>query len=356
MTQTRRHLLRSSIAVALGGTIAGCLGGGSGGSNNSSNGTDASGSTSQPTGTEDNSTGSATTETTNGQLGMILGAEPEFNRQEMSIGLNSEKPIDHVVLRTPKGEKFATDELSEYESTATFTLIQSSSKQFGYEPYPFGNWTAIALRDGSKVDKRTYELEPSFSVTSVDARSGKVQLTFENIGSAPAPITAARIYKVSLSPGPNEFGGGYVDSQSITAPGNTITVDTRLMGFANQFSVGENKSVSDYGDTYCTGSTYPVTISHRVFNEIRETTGSIVFSGQPIKGPQGDVVCSEYTLNAVTNNTNMTTNMTELNTSNQTALNNNQSVTFTTTTDRSSTSSLDTTSANGTSNTNGSQS
>jgi hypothetical protein len=333
MKQTRRHVLRSSIAIALGGTIAGCLGGSGGGGNNSSNstnGTGASGSTNQPAGAEGTSDDATTAGATTSQSGTILGAEPEFNRQEMTIDLSSETPVDHVSLQTSKNKEFAVYEPTEYENTATFTLIESSAKQFGYKPYPFGTWTATALRNGSKVDERTYELNPSFSVTGVDARSGKVQVTFENIGSAPAPITAARIYKVSMNPGPNEFGGGYVDSQSITAPGDTITVDTRLMGFDNQFSLGENKSASDYEGEYCTGSNKPVTISHRVFSEVRETTGSLVFGGRPIEGPQGNVVCSEYTLNAVTNNANTTGNATGMNASNRTAAN-GSTVSFTTT-------------------------
>lgn len=337
MKQTRRHVLRSSIAVALGGTIAGCLGGGSGGDNNSSNSTNGSGataSTNQPAGAEGEGTSAdgTTAGAVTSQSGAILGAEPEFNRQEMTVELNSEKPVSRVSLQTPEGKEFASYEPTEYESAATFTLIKSSAQQFGYKPYPFGEWTATVLRNGSKVDERTYELNPSFSITGVDARSGKIQLTFENIGTAPAPITAARAYKVSMKPGPDEFGGGYVDSQSITAPGDTITVDTRLMGFGNQFSLGENKSASDYEGEYCTGSNKPVTISHRVFSEVRETTGSLVFGGRPIEGPQGNVVCSEYTLNAVTNNANTNGNATGMNASNRTTAN-GPTVSFTTTGD-----------------------
>ena len=353
MKQTRRHVLRSSIAVAFGGTIAGCLGGGGGGNNSSNrtsstNGSGASDSTNQPAGAEGTSDDTTTADATTSQSGAILGADPEFSRQEMTIDLNSETPVDRISLQTPKGKQFATYKPTKYENAATFTLIKSSAKQFGYKPYPFGKWTATALRNGSKVDERTYDLNPSFSVSGVDARSGKVQVTFENIGSAPAPITAARVYKVSMNPGPDEFGGGYIDSQLITAPGDTITVDTRLMGFGNQFSVGENKSASDYEGEYCTGSNYPVTISHRVFSEVHETTGSLVFSGRPIEGPQGNVVCSDYTLNAVTN-TNTTGNATGTNTSNRTTAN-GSTVSFTTTggqsTSSSGTTASETTAAN----------
>lgn len=299
MTQTRRQLIRSSIAIALGGSVAGCLGGG--GSDQSSNtSTEAGGSTSQPTRKEGSATSTADA-TTSGPSVSVLAASPEFDGQSMQIGFDGQTAVDRISLQTPQGEQFGTYQPSQYDNSVSFTLIRSSSKQFGYKSYPFGDWTATAHRDGSKIDEQTYELNPSFSVTDVSNNSGFVEITFKNIGTAPVPVTAARIYNPSINPGPEQFGKGYVDGNSITEPGYTISISTRLLGFDDKFPISKNKSVSDYQGKYCTGKSYPVTISHRIFSEIRETTGSLIFGGGPVVAQQGSAACSDYTLNAQSN-------------------------------------------------------
>ena len=44
-----------------------------------------------------------------------------------------------------------------------------------------------------------------------------------------------------------------------------------------------------------------MTVSYRVFGEVREVTGSLVFGGGPTEGPNGTVACKEYTINAGAN-------------------------------------------------------
>jgi hypothetical protein len=86
------------------------------------------------------------------------------------------------------------------------------------------------------------------------------------------------------------------------------------------YSVGNNSSASDYEGKYCTGESQPITVSYRVFAEVREITGSLVFGGGPTEGPNGTVVCQEYTINVganvTTNGTNGTGNLSQGNESN----------------------------------------
>jgi hypothetical protein len=117
-----------------------------------------------------------------------------------------------------------------------------------------------------------------------------------------------------MNPGSQEFGGGFVDQNAIVPPEESITIETRLMGFTDVYSVGNNSSVSDYEGDYCTGEARPVTVSYRVFGKIREITGSLVFGGGPTEGPNETVACQEYTINAganvTVNGTNATGNRT----------------------------------------------
>jgi len=244
----------------------------------------------------------------------VLGSEVEFDGGEISISLNTDVALDTIQLNSPNGDVFATYEPHQYEGAATFTLIEQTSEQFGYKRYPFGTYTVKAIREDSVVDSRSYDLQPEFSITNIESQQGRVGITIENIGTAPAPITAARIYRAGMNPGSQEFGGGFVDQNAIVPPEESITVETRLMGFNNVYSVSNNSSVSDYEDEYCIDKARPVTVSYRVFGKVREITGSLVFGGGPTEGPNGTVTCQEYTINAganvTINGTNATGNLT----------------------------------------------
>jgi len=289
--------------------VAGCLGGG-GSSNNSSNGSgNGSGAESSPTVStssetagvgESDETGTATATTTTA-IPSVLGSEVEFDGGEMSISLNTDVALDTIQLNSPDGDVFATYEPHQYEGAATFTLIEQTSEQLGYKRYPFGTYTAKAIREDSVVDSHSYDLQPEFSITNIESQQELVGVKIENIGTAPAPITAARIYRAGMNPGSQEFGGGFVDQNAIVPPEESITVETRLMGFTDVYSVGNNSSVSDYEGEYCTGEARPVTVSYRVFGKVREITGSLVFGGGPTEGPNGTVACQEYTINAGAN-------------------------------------------------------
>ena len=298
MNPDRRSVLRAGIGLLTGSALAGCLGGGGSDSNNSSN--SSNNSTSAPGATMPESAGTSLGTGTSGTTtsgAQILGNDPEFDDGELTISLDGDRTVEQVRLMGPKGE-FETYQPESYESSATFTLIKQSSKQFGYIRYPYGTYRAIALSGGRPIDRQSYQFRPRFTIQEVESAGSQVALTFENVGTAPAPITAARIYSSKITPGPNQFGGGYVDQDAIVAPGDTLRVETRLMGFASQMPIQGNKSASDYDRKYCTGEIHPITVSHRVFGQIHDTTGSLSFTGDPRDGSTGkSAVCSEYTLN-----------------------------------------------------------
>ncbi|RJT04731.1 hypothetical protein [Halococcus sp. IIIV-5B] len=302
-------MLRAGIGLLAGTALAGCSGGDS--SDNSSNNSTESG------GSAPQSSGSSTTPGTVGTVGttavdsQILGSEAEFSSDgELTIDLEGERTPDQIRLVSPKGQ-FGSYQPSNYESTATFTLIRESSKQFGYEKYPYGTYHAVALKGNQPIDRQTYRLEPRFTVSEIESSSSRVSITLQNSGTGPAAITAARIYNSNITPGPNQWGGGYVDQDSIVTPGDSIRVETRLMGFANQFPIKGNKSASDYDKKYCTGRVYPVTVSYREFGQIRSSTGSLSFGGNPQDAPNGSsAVCSDYTLNLNAGSSQSTTSAT----------------------------------------------
>lgn len=305
----RRSVLQAGAGVLAALGVAGCLGGG-GSSDNSTNdsengsGVESSPTTltsSEPTATDGPGETGTANGTTTTAIPSVFGSEVEFSGSEMSIPLNTDVTLDAVQLNAPNGDVFATFEPHQYEGSATFTLIEQTSDQLGYKLYPFGTYTAKAVQEDRVVDSHSYDLRPAFSVTGIESQQGLVAITVENIGSAPAPITAARIYRLNQSPGPQEFGGGFVDQDAIVPPEESITVETGLMGFNDVYSIGNNSSVSDYENQYCTGEARPITVSYRVFGEIRETTGSLVFGGGPTEGPNQTIACEEYTINAGAN-------------------------------------------------------
>ena len=306
MNGDRRSILQASAGLVVAG-LAGCLGGGSGDSDDANNSSNESGNRSTVAGSTeaDTTTGATITEKADTTTGATttesqdaLGRYLEFDGAEMEVPLSSQVEIDEVRMNTPSGEQFGKYVPGQYESKAPFTLIRESTERFGYEPYPYGEWEAVALRNGETVDTQRYQLDPQFSLTSVDGSQGLVDLTFKNIGTAPAAVTGARIYKPNLSPDPDQFGGGFVKQNAITAPEREIVVETRLMGYGKQYPVKENESASDYEGEYCTGEVRRVTVDHRVFSEIKSTTGTLAFGGRPVDGPNSSAVCTEYTINA----------------------------------------------------------
>ena len=324
----RRSVLQAGAGLFAAVGVTGCLGEGGSSNNSSSNGSgNGSGAESSPTVSTSETTDSGETtragsmsETTTTAIPSVLGSEVEFDDGEMSIPLNTDATLNTIQLNSTNGDVFATYEPHQYEGAATFMLIEQTSEQFGYKRYPFGTYMAKAIREDSVVDSRSYDLQPEFSVTNIESQQELVAIEIENIGTAPAPITAARLYRAGMNPGSQEFGGGFVDENAIVPPEESITIKTRLMGFADVYSVGNNSSASDYEDKYCTGESQPITVSYRVFAEVREITGSLVFGGGPTEGPNGTVVCQEYTINVganvTTNGTNGTGNLSQGNESN----------------------------------------
>lgn len=241
----RRAVLRAGAGVLATAGFAGCLGGGgSSNDSNSGSGNDSGGDSSPTTAASSDSTtsgGSGEKGTTNGtttaMVADVFDSGIEFSDREMHIPLNTDVGLNAVQLNGPNGGVFATYEPHQYEGEATFTLIKQTSERLGYEPYPFGTYTAKAVRGKSTVDSHSYDLRPEFSVTGIESQQGFVAITIENIGTAPAPITAARVYRSSMNPGRQEFGGGFIDQNAIVAPEESITIETRLMGFNDVYSV-----------------------------------------------------------------------------------------------------------------------
>lgn len=291
---TRRDFLALTAACGT-SAVAGCTGD----TNDTSNTTDR------------NSEKSATQRPSAGVT--VFTEEVSINDGILIVPLRSGASVTEVRLIGPDGQLFATDSPRRGETSVQFTLLSRmhlGSRKTVYTP---GQHVLRAYRradDGSftEIDTATIDLVPSFKLLSVSAVKdpGDLRLTFQNIGTGPGPLTAARMFDASLRPGGDIWGGGYVTGPTIFDPGEEVSVQTVLMGFNEEYHLRDGVSPQSMTDTYCIGETYDVTVEYRTFEgQVEAVSATLRFAGTPREFISNQIACSDVEL--VTTSTDVTT-------------------------------------------------
>ncbi|RJT04730.1 hypothetical protein [Halococcus sp. IIIV-5B] len=277
----RRKFIASVAATSAIGAFSGCTGGSD--SNNSSSANSSSG----------NSSNQATTMSAKEAIKSV-----SFEGGKMFVEVGD--TIRRVRLINPNGQKLASSKVGSGETSAKLTLVSSNNTGvMGYQP---GTWKAYAdtKTNGSYSEYawRNLNLQPSFKAISfgkvgADGPAGRdQQLTFKNVGTAPGAIDAARLYARSYQPGSNTWA---YPEEPIAAPGETVTVNTGLQGFSDQYSLDQDQNVTAVSNEYCTGEARPVYVEYKMMSdEPTREKRKVVFSGKVKEASApGQATCSK---------------------------------------------------------------
>ena len=252
-----------SVAIAgTIGTLGGCISGSGGGKGNSSGNGSGGGSADNNNG--ENSSGSGT------QVD-AFSKRPSFDGQNLYIPVRPEANIDEVQLRDANKQMWGTNEIKGGEGSAKFTLIKESAGE--YQAYPFGTYEIYAIRNGSQVDGGNFDLRPQFDVTEVaSGDSGKLRVTFENVGSGPGVVTRARLYKEGTNPAENDgwaLGSYSGFDPEIVPPGETTTIPVMPFGFGEVYAEGtDDVTPENSSEGVCAGETKAAAVDYKLFGDI----------------------------------------------------------------------------------------
>ena len=257
----RRFLLGATMGAV--STLAGCLGGESGRSNNSSNG---------------NGGG----ETTSGGVSKVdaFAGKTQFEGRNLLIPIASDADIDKVQANNANGQKWGTYNMQRGETTAKFKLVK---KEPGtrFKSYPFGRWGAFALKDGEVVDEGGFDMRPDFRPVSTSAaESGTVDIELKNVGTGPAALGNARLYKVNADPRDDEGWtlGTETKTPELVLPDESAIAPANPFGFTEAYGAGAEETATT--EDLCSGESYEAILDYKLFGEIYgDKTVTVSFSG-----------------------------------------------------------------------------